>query len=111
MQINVLVTFVPGVSGNQDVLVRVTDNGTGIDEKTLVDIHEMLRSNPIARRNSGFGLLNVHARTVMLFGEGYGTTVESKLNEGTSVELRIPIIDSFEQAQLYDRREGGLYIE
>jgi two-component system sensor histidine kinase YesM len=38
----------------------------------------------------GIGLINVHRRIQMVFGEAYGVTIESKVGEGTRVIMTMP---------------------
>ena len=40
--------------------------------------------------NHGIGVKNVNDRIKIYFGEGYGITVRSELDEGTCVIIRIP---------------------
>ncbi|GAA3315122.1 hypothetical protein GCM10020331_009360 [Ectobacillus funiculus] len=54
--------FILKIQGTEDIIVSVQDDGTGINEETLEEINSLLKSDPIARRDSGFGLINVHAR-------------------------------------------------
>jgi len=48
--------------------------------------------DPMGRRDSKFGLINVHGRITMMFGEQYGLRVESKGGIGTEVTIRIPLL-------------------
>ncbi|MBO1510678.1 histidine kinase [Metabacillus sp. BG109] len=79
-------------TGEDEILLKVKDNGPGIEEKILAKLNESLRSNPMARRDSKFGLINVHARIAMIFGETYGLQVKSEFNKGTEVIVKIPAI-------------------
>ena len=38
----------------------------------------------------GIGILNVNARLKYYYGEAYGLTIESQLDSGTTVTVRIP---------------------
>ena len=40
--------------------------------------------------HTGIGIKNVNDRLKIYFGEGYGITVESELDEGTVVTIRMP---------------------
>ncbi|MFC0471244.1 sensor histidine kinase [Halalkalibacter kiskunsagensis] len=91
--------------GTKDIIIRVEDDGTGIDQESLDKINKLLKSDPIARRDSGFGLINVHARIIMIFGEEYGLTVHSPTKGETVVEMRIPVIDGIESVKKYERKE------
>lgn len=73
-------------------MLTIKDNGPGIDEKVLEKLNASLRKDPMAGRDSSFGLINVHARIAMIFGERYGLKVNSKNNEGTEVTIKFPMV-------------------
>lgn len=87
----VIEIFISKTDENQIVL-KVRDNGPGIEGKVLEKLNNSLKSNPIARRDSKFGLINVHARIEMNFGEEYGLQVNSEPKKGTEVVVKIPAI-------------------
>ncbi|MEY2192056.1 sensor histidine kinase [Neobacillus sp. BF23-41] len=106
--IRVYISKVPGIyPGTEDVIIRVEDNGIGIDGKTQQEINSLLKSDPIGRRDSGFGMINVHARILMLFGEKYGLTVESE--NGTVIIIRFPVIEGDEAVKKYERKEDYIH--
>ena len=51
------------------------------------------------KKGSGVGLVNVHNRIQILFGKEYGLEIESELDEGTTVSIRIPAIPFSEEQQ------------
>lgn len=79
------------------LLFSVEDTGKGMDADTLESLREQL---VIAERPSdgnldregkkGIGLANIHSRLRLLYGKPYGITVDSRENQGTRVEIRIP---------------------
>ncbi|MFC5402243.1 sensor histidine kinase [Cohnella soli] len=82
--------------------IVVADNGVGMEEETLRHLErslEAIRSMKAGDEEEpelepgrkGIGLQNVHLRLRLLFGEGYGVRIESRLNEGTTVIVTIPI--------------------
>lgn len=74
------------------VLFVVMDNGVGIPEDKLLELTEHLSGSPLSTKNASFmGLVNTNDRIRLAFGTGYGVTIQSKENEGTRVEIRIPI--------------------
>ncbi|MFC4321445.1 cache domain-containing sensor histidine kinase [Litchfieldia salsa] len=75
---------------NREVYLTIRDNGPGIDEDILIKLNESLKLDPMTRRDSKFGLINVHARVAMIFGEPFGLQVKSEHNNGTEVIVRIP---------------------
>ncbi|WP_424766955.1 cache domain-containing sensor histidine kinase [Paenibacillus sp. sgz302251] len=110
LSIHIQIYKVKGVRPNtEDIAIAVKDSGTGINEETLGRIHQLLKSDPIAKRDSGFGLINVHARIAMLFGIEYGLTVESEWKEGTEVVILIPVITDMLTVEKYERIEDDSY--
>lgn len=86
------------VQGNKDVIVKVIDSGSGIEEEELTHIKHMLstpeRENELHsdyEKQAGIGLINVHYRLQMWFGKEYGITLTSTEGIGTAVQIRIPI--------------------
>lgn len=83
--------------GNK-LMIRIEDNGAGMDGQTLARVRDTLSHKPTETTNGeesglrrGIGLRNVHDRLVMMFGETYGLHIESELHEGTVVRITIPI--------------------
>ncbi|WP_420819564.1 cache domain-containing sensor histidine kinase [Paenibacillus pinistramenti] len=76
------------------LVCEVVDNGTGMD----LEAAGSRLSNPANKRQmfTGIGVRNVHERILLLYGEHYGVTIESKPGEGTKVRLRIPWLISSE---------------
>lgn len=72
----------------EQVVITVSDNGLGIDDEKLKEIREHLSEpNPAF----GLGLVNVHQRLQIYYGEAYGVTVETELDVGTEVTINFPI--------------------
>ncbi|MFC3343172.1 sensor histidine kinase [Paenibacillus abyssi] len=110
LNISVEVFKVQGIRPQtEDITIIIRDNGAGIDHETLKMIHRLLRSDPIAKRDSGYGLINVHARIAMLFGVEYGLAVESEPVEGTEIVIRIPAITDLQTVEKYERIEDESY--
>ncbi|WP_378954761.1 PocR ligand-binding domain-containing protein [Pelosinus sp. sgz500959] len=81
----------------KELEIKVTDNGKGIKPDVLKAIQQMGEtSNP----NIGIGTLNTYNRLKSCFGDRFALTIESSLDIGTCVTIRIPRIKHFSQ-------EGG----
>lgn len=78
-----------------NVILSVTDNGIGMSEEQVALI--LTDSSRMHKRGSGVGLVNVNNRIRLLFGGGYGLTVESEPDEGTTVSVRIPAVPYTEE--------------
>ena len=68
----------------------ISDNGIGMSEEEVSLL--LTDSTRIHKHGSGVGLINVNNRIQILFGKDYGLIVESELDEGTTVSIRIPAI-------------------
>lgn len=73
----------------EDLLLCVEDSGIGIPAELLATILSGEHKRNGASLN-GIGIANVHKRLQLVYGEGYGLTVESKQGEYTRVIVRIP---------------------
>ena len=81
-----------------DVLtLSVTDNGIGIPPDEVGFL--LTDTKRVHKKGSGVGLVNVHNRIQILFGKEYGLEIESELDEGTTVSIRIPAIPFSEEQQ------------
>lgn len=80
-------------SANQEELVfKVKDDSPGIPDELLSELTRYLESDPMGRRDSKFGLINVHGRIVMMYGGQFGLQINSKNKQGTEVTIRIPLL-------------------
>jgi two-component system sensor histidine kinase YesM len=73
--------------GNK-VRFQVKDNGLGIPPDRLCTLLTGDRSG----QGLGVGVRNVFERTRLFYGEGYGLEIESELEEGTRVNIWIPVV-------------------
>lgn len=78
------------------LLIRISDNGVGMDEKTLAQLNRKLGrdGNSLSyqgeEQEGGIALINVNSRIHLLFGEEYGMHVYSVPQKGTDVEITLP---------------------
>ena len=72
---------------DNDILIEIEDNGVGMSEEQCKRILEKEHSD-----SSGIGVKNVNDRLKIYFGEKYGISIKSELDEGTVVTVRIPQI-------------------
>jgi len=78
-------------------MIMVSDNGSGMSAECLSEVQSRLnRYEPSQmldgklEAQGGIGLLNVHSRIRMAFGDEYGLTVHSVRDEGTTILFRMP---------------------
>lgn len=85
------------------LIVRISDDGVGMDEQTLTRINRRLGkgSSSAAYKDEGtkggIALVNVNNRIHLLFGEEYGMHVYSVLGRGTDVEITLPFESNADQ--------------
>ncbi|MFC6549764.1 sensor histidine kinase [Cohnella cellulosilytica] len=72
----------------EDVLIRIWDEGAGIEPERLAEIQRNL-DDPSTDKDH-IGLINVHRRLRLHFGEGCGLAIDSEPDSYTSVTARIP---------------------
>lgn len=93
--------MVRGYRRDGDVYLEVADNGLGIPEDM---VKLLLTDNTrVRRRGSGVGLINVHTRIRLRYGEPYGLEIESIPDEGTTVRIHLPYLKYDE-----NKKEGGI---
>lgn len=69
--------------------VRVKDNGTGISKEKIEAIHRTLNNIDDSKENR-IGLMNVHQRLCLTFGNSSGLVIESEVGKGTCISFSIP---------------------
>ncbi|WP_163538573.1 sensor histidine kinase [Gracilibacillus sp. YIM 98692] len=84
-------------AGEETIVFRIVDNGPGIPPDKLKYLETLLKDDPMTKKSSSFGLLNVHARIAIMFGDNYGITINSHENMGTEIEIRIPVLDRLKE--------------
>lgn len=92
LSIQIFVEEISNKYSEKDILFTIRDNGPGIDEVKLKELNSKLKSDPMGKRESGFGILNVHARVMMMFGDQYELRVNSSIEKGTEIMIQIPAI-------------------
>jgi two-component system sensor histidine kinase YesM len=90
------------------LIVIVEDNGIGITQQQLNALRLRLKENRLAEneheyqwqsRKGGIGLLNVHRRIQMVYGDEYGLQIESEWNRGSSITMIMPCAAAAEQPE------------
>ena len=79
------------------LLIRISDDGVGMDAETLLRLNERLGKSAIAQppqSRGGLALANVDSRIRLLFGDKYGLHAFSTPGVGTDVEITLPMIAS-----------------
>lgn len=90
---------VRGYRKDKDVYLEVEDNGLGMPEEEAA---ELLNGKERPHKHgSGVGLVNVHSRLKLRFGEAYGLVIHSCPDEGMMVQIHIPYISYTVETQKF----------
>ncbi|KRF10255.1 hypothetical protein ASG89_01600 [Paenibacillus sp. Soil766] len=77
-----------------EFIVTVEDNGVGMTNTRLNELTEKLKLNKLLDlepgHKGGIGLVNVHRRIQMVYGEAFGLSIESETLTRTRMLLRMP---------------------
>lgn len=91
---------------NEVLSVIISDDGVGIRTELL----EKLKANLDQGQNQTdhIGIYNVHKRIRLVYGSGYGVGIDSEMEKGTVVTLRVPA-KSKAQGTAHSRcKDGGI---
>lgn len=81
---------VSSILSGKDLLIRVQDNGVGIEVEQLHLLQNRLAEYSDILLEEHIGLKNVHDQIRYYFGEPYGIEIDSIVGAGTTVTIRIP---------------------
>ncbi len=71
------------------ILIRVRDDGIGIEEEELREIRNSFRSQTLNDANQSIGLANLYNRLTLLYGQEADMTIESRTGEGSYTEVKL----------------------
>lgn len=89
-------------SDGDTLSITVEDNGTGINEDKLNELHQMVERTGYHPGES-IGLCNVNQRIKLYYGQDYGLKITSKWGFGTRVSIHLPLNGGQKYAQAIDR--------
>lgn len=81
--------LIRGKREQNDITIQVIDNGVGMNPEQM---NKLLLQKADYRIGSGVGVANVNHRIQLYFGDHYGLSFTSEMEEGTTVTLRIPAL-------------------
>ena len=100
---------VRGEKKEDDIYIIIEDNGMGMRKEVLENI--LKDNNKVPKHGSGVGVINVHSRIQLMFGEQYGLEIYSEPDEGTRVVIHIPAIpytkENAEQLEMQKYIQGS----
>ncbi len=76
---------------NEELHIIVQDDGIGMDEKQSKNI---FRKSSINNNSLGIGLKNINKRMEQIYGPQYKIIIDSTMESGTNITLRIPMVTS-----------------
>ena len=86
----ITVITISGWREEGDLLLRISDNGEGLEETKLVQLRESLHESlNESRETNHIGISNVHQRIQLLYGPGYGLEIDSIKERGFCVTMRL----------------------
>lgn len=99
-EISFIEVKIEGRVEGEDVILRIRDNGKGIDADK---INMILQTSENEDKNvfSGIGIKNVNERIKLYFGDQYGLYYLNDIEKGTEVVIRLPVITDERGIQKY----------
>jgi two-component system sensor histidine kinase YesM len=88
--------FINAFEEKDDLIIEISDDGPGFNEELLGDFANRFaeisaNENPKLLKIQSVGLINVHMRMVLQYGQKYGICVNSSKQNGTTIFLRYPL--------------------
>jgi two-component system sensor histidine kinase YesM len=72
------------------LIITVRDTGLGMDSEQLSNLFTERHKAPSKHRFTGIGIMNVHERIVLYFGQEYGLSIFSLPEVGTLIRIEMP---------------------
>ncbi len=79
---------VTGARKNNDIVIKVRDNGKGMDQQQVKQINDYI--NGVGSTMKSIGLKNVNKRIKLHYGDDYGITISSVPGQGTTAGILFP---------------------
>ena len=73
---------------NEFLFLRVTDNGYGMRRETIDELYHSFEDGVVS---NNVGLKNIYQRVMIYYGGNAGMTIESVLDEGTTITIKEPV--------------------
>ena len=81
-------------SENGNLHILITDNGKGMTGEELASLKQSLNREEVS--DESIGLVNVHQRIRLFYGEDYGIHISSSPGKGTEIKILLPLRDHSE---------------
>ncbi len=86
---------------DEALFITVSDDGIGMDEQELKQLYQRF-DNREYQSGKSIGIMNVQNRIRINFGGEYGLTVESEAGIGTSVTMKLPVMEKTGRGKGYE---------
>ncbi|MFD0678375.1 MULTISPECIES: sensor histidine kinase [unclassified Paenibacillus] len=77
-----------------NLIIEIKDNGFGIPAEILNNIFTQMKesiiNSTLRNKKSGNGIMNVHNRIRLAYGNNYGLKINTKEKLGTSIAMKLP---------------------
>lgn len=83
---------ITGAEEADGIVITIWDNGTGIPPEKLEKIQLQFVDTKRIEIKDHIGIINVHQRLLVQYGDGYGLEIDSKLGEYTQVRVKLPYL-------------------
>jgi two-component system, sensor histidine kinase YesM len=87
---NNAVLSITAIKDGKGMIISIVDNGVGMPEHKATTLLDSLD----VERSTGIGVYNVHRRLILTYGKTSGLEINSQLDVGTSIVIRIPFVES-----------------
>jgi two-component system sensor histidine kinase YesM len=82
--------WIRGKQIGNNIVITVADSGAGMDSDTMQGLFEMRTREFQLDHSNHIGILNVHERLLLYYGESYRIKIRSRIRKGTIVRIVIP---------------------
>lgn len=80
------------ITDDNMLYIEICDTGIGMDQNKINTLRSYIEDDTISS-NESYGLKNVNQRLKLFFGKEYGLVIDSKINVGTVVKIKVPILE------------------
>lgn len=85
-----------------NLFLRVQDNGQGMPMSSLEKLRATLQK-PVLQSSTHIGLMNLHNRLRLVYGEEYGLQIYSSENDGTTAVVKMKLLSTEELTEAAQR--------
>lgn len=86
------IVIIRGYMKDDHAIVIIKDNGLGIPEEKLSQILD--GNKQLESKSTGIGIYNTNERLARYYGEEYRAKITSKVDVGTIIRLKFPVVQS-----------------